>query len=67
MADEMKALYADNGAGGDNVRFYVTRRTTYDPLWNPLYCVYGWPHIIWPTEESCFRCGARRHVVQSPV
>ena len=61
MPNTLKQAYADNGANGDNVRRYVGRETHFDSSWNPVYCVYGWPHITWPGEENkCFRCEAER-------
>lgn len=61
MSEGLRRLYADNGASGDNVRLYVGRETCYDPAWNPLYCVYGWPHLVHATDlTKCWRCGAKR-------
>lgn len=60
----LRELYADNGARGDNVRNLATDTSAYQPAdWNPVYCVYGWPHL--QIGGVCVICGVSRTVSPS--
>lgn len=56
----LRKMYADNGAQGANERHYVTGETRFRAGWNPLYCIYGWAHVIHPVTgpDRCWRCKA---------
>lgn len=58
-------MMRDNGADGNNERSYGSGKERYIASWNPVYCVYGWPHLVWPGQHNnetvkCSRCGAER-------